>query len=51
MFGIGHIELMVIALVAIILFGNRLPKVMRSLGQSVTEFKHGLNEPDTDSSE
>ena len=48
MFGIGHLELLVVAFVGLILFGNRLPKVMRSLGQSVTEFKHGLNQPDTD---
>jgi sec-independent protein translocase protein TatA len=49
MFGIGNLELMVVALVALLLFGNRLPKLMRSLGQSVTEFKHGLHqEPDAD---
>jgi sec-independent protein translocase protein TatA len=35
-------ELIVVALVALLLFGNRLPSVMRSLGQSVTEFKKGL---------
>lgn len=35
-------------LFGLILFGNRLPKVMRSLGQSVTEFKQGLHEPSTD---
>lgn len=44
MFGIGNLELMVVAFVALILFGNRLPRVMRSLGQSVTEFKHGLQQ-------
>jgi len=48
MFGIGHLELLVVAFVGLILFGNRLPKVMRSLGQSVTEFKQGLHEPNTD---
>ena len=48
MFGIGHLELLVVAFVGLILFGNRLPKVMRSLGQSVTEFKQGLHEPSTD---
>lgn len=35
-------ELIVVALVALLLFGNRLPNVMRSLGKSVTEFKKGV---------
>lgn len=39
----GGWELMLIAFVALLFFGNRLPSVMRSLGKSVTEFKHGLN--------
>ncbi|MCA9144516.1 MAG: twin-arginine translocase TatA/TatE family subunit [Planctomycetaceae bacterium] len=46
MFGVGHTELLVVAFVALILFGNRLPKVMRSLGQSVNEFRHGLHSTD-----
>ncbi|MHB0960571.1 MAG: Sec-independent protein translocase subunit TatA/TatB [Pirellulaceae bacterium] len=50
MFGIGHLELMVIALVGLVLFGHRLPKVMRSLGQSITEFKSGLQEINSDES-
>ena len=32
----------VIAIVLLLLFGNRLPNVMRSLGQGVVEFKKGL---------
>jgi sec-independent protein translocase protein TatA len=43
MFGVGQTELMVVALVALLLFGNRLPKIMRSMGQGITEFKRGLN--------
>ncbi len=35
-------ELIVIGLVALLIFGNRLPGVMRSLGKSVTEFKKGV---------
>ena len=31
-----------IAVVLLLLFGNRLPSVMRSLGQGVVEFKKGL---------
>jgi len=32
----------VLAAVAFLLFGNRLPSVMRSLGRSVVEFKKGV---------
>ena len=31
------------AFVALLVFGNRLPSVMRSLGKSVTEFKKGVS--------
>lgn len=43
MFGIGTIEALVVGLVAILLFGNRLPGVARSLGKSITEFKKGVS--------
>lgn len=39
----GHLELIIIAVFALLLFGNRLPSVMRSLGRSVVEFKKGVN--------
>ena len=39
---LGTTELMVIAFVSLLIFGNRLPSVMRSLGKSVTEFKKGV---------
>ncbi len=43
-FGIpGTSELLIIAFVALLIFGNRLPGVMRSLGKSVTEFKKGIS--------
>jgi sec-independent protein translocase protein TatA len=44
MFGIGPTEMFVVCLIALLLFGNRLPSVMRSLGSGVSEFKRGLNE-------
>jgi sec-independent protein translocase protein TatA len=40
--GIGPMELAVVALVVLLLFGNRLPSVMRSLGRGVIEFKKGV---------
>lgn len=39
----GPMELIVVAGIGILLFGNRLPSVMRSLGKSVVEFKKGIN--------
>jgi sec-independent protein translocase protein TatA len=41
-FGIGVQELVIIAFIVLILFGSRLPSVMRSLGQGVVEFKKGV---------
>jgi sec-independent protein translocase protein TatA len=43
MFGIGHWEVLLIVLVIFILFGHRLPSVMRSLGRGVVEFKQGMS--------
>ena len=34
--------MLIVAFIALLLFGNRLPGVMRSLGQGVTEFKKGM---------
>lgn len=42
MFGISQWELLLIVGVIFILFGHRLPSVMRSLGRGVVEFKQGL---------
>ena len=42
--GIGGAELMVIAVIAVILFGSKLPEVARSVGQSYTQFRNGLND-------
>jgi|GEM_PF-5844064 len=33
---------LIVMVVVLLLFGNRLPSVMRSLGRGVTEFKKGL---------
>ena len=42
MFGIGQYELLIVAGIALLLFGHRLPSVMRSLGRGVVEFKKGV---------
>ena len=42
-FSPGPIQLIIVLIVALLLFGNRLPNVMRSLGKSVVEFKKGVN--------
>jgi len=39
---IGWQELVVIAVVAVLIFGRRLPDVGRSLGEGLLEFKKGL---------
>ena len=46
MFGIGQWELLLIVLVIFILFGHRLPGVMRSLGRGIVEFKEGMSGKD-----
>lgn len=43
-YGLGAPELLFFGLIVLLLFGSRLPSVMRSLGQSVTSFKSGLRD-------
>jgi len=38
----GPLELAIIGGIVLLLFGNRLPSVMRSLGKGITEFKKGV---------
>ncbi len=52
MFGLpGWMEMMIIGLVILLLFGNRLPSVMRSLGRGGVEFKKGLQDEGGDEEE
>ncbi|MDZ4684466.1 MAG: twin-arginine translocase TatA/TatE family subunit [Planctomycetaceae bacterium] len=41
---IGFPELMIFAVIVLLLFGSRLPSVMRSLGSSFTEFRKGTRD-------
>ncbi len=38
----GPVEMLIIGVIVLLLFGNRLPSVMRSLGRGIVEFKRGV---------
>ena len=43
MFGMpGGIEWIIILIVALLIFGRRLPEVMKSMGKGIVEFKKGV---------
>lgn len=44
----GTTELIIIAVVALLIFGRRLPDVARSVGKSIVEFKKGIREAKDD---
>jgi sec-independent protein translocase protein TatA len=46
LFPSSPLAMLIILVVVLLLFGNRLPQLMRSLGRSVVEFKKGINDPD-----
>src|SRR5690349_20849745 len=45
---IGTPEMLILGVIAVLLFGSRLPQVARNLGKGVTEFKKGLRGIETD---
>jgi sec-independent protein translocase protein TatA len=47
-FGLGWSEVLLVLLVALLLFGHKLPQVAFSLGKSLTEFKKGVNDVQND---
>ena len=40
----GPLELIIILVIAVLLFGRRLPEIARGLGKSMTEVKKGVHE-------
>ena len=44
MFGLSMQEVLIIGVVAVLLFGKRLPEVARSMGKSYNEFRRGLSD-------
>lgn len=40
----GHTEWIVIGVIALLIFGKRLPDVARALGHSIVQFKRGIND-------
>ena len=41
-FAPGPFEMMIVGVIALLLFGKRLPEVARSLGKGLVEFKKGI---------
>lgn len=44
---LGGTELIIVGIIVVLLFGSRLPKIARSLGQAQQEFKKGQSDTST----
>lgn len=44
--GVSPLGLIVILIIALLVFGSRLPEVARSMGRAMNEFKRGLKDVD-----
>jgi len=46
--GVGPTELIVVGVVMLLLFGNRVPEMMRGMGRGIKEFKEGVQGIESD---
>ncbi len=46
--GLGPMELAIVCVIALLLFGKKLPEVARNMGRGITEFKKGIRDIDDD---
>lgn len=44
----GGAEWIIILVIAVLIFGRRLPEIARGLGKSITEFKKGIKDTEDD---
>lgn len=47
----GYMEILFFAFIALLLFGTRVPTIMRSMGQSISEFKKGARDAENEMKE
>ncbi len=46
--GIGFPEIAIVLVVMLLVFGNRVPEIMRSLGKGLSQFKRGLRDAESE---
>ena len=47
-FNLGMVEIALLLLFGLLIFGSRLPEVGRNIGKSIVEFKRGLNDAEAE---
>ncbi|NQV28088.1 MAG: twin-arginine translocase TatA/TatE family subunit [Rhodopirellula sp.] len=46
----GWVEIAIFGVIILLVFGNRLPGAMKSLGRSIVEFKKGASDAESETS-